>query len=382
MKDVIVFGGTTLGSVLDICEVVRNNGAKTYVITFDGLEYSDIYRSSVYVTDAFSVEPESLQTFLTLKIQDGTFDNQPIMYFTTDESCLLINRNRDWYEKYFTLCLPSSYIVESFNDKSAAAIEAKKNGLLVPETTVIKNRQDKSSVETKFNFPVVLKPITYKNKKELRFKYKIAFHDEFDQSVNQILSKGDNVLCQEYIIGEDTDIWFYIFYRSSEGIITRCTGRKKVQANGIMAVGETLYNSEVDTICTNFINRIDYVGIGGIELKCCNNMYYFIEMSTRLEGFHKISSYSNCHISQSSYYNLCDSVYESKGSALNNIVYYALFPWLFHSLRNFSLSFIKDLCNLIFTKMSFMDCTFRDIRPYIKCFNFFIKRKYHKSIVR
>ena len=84
MKDVIVFGGTTLGSVLDICEVVRNNGAKTYVITFDGLEYSDIYRSSVYVTDAFCVEPESLQTFLTLKILDCTFDNQPIMYFTTD----------------------------------------------------------------------------------------------------------------------------------------------------------------------------------------------------------------------------------------------------------------------------------------------------------
>ena len=59
--------------------------------------------------------------------------------------------------------------------------------------------------------------------------------------------------------------------------------------NGIMAIGETQENPELMRICRDFLSRIDYKGIGGLEFKYFNGKYYFIEMSIRIDGFISIS---------------------------------------------------------------------------------------------
>ena len=78
-------------------------------------------------------------------------------------------------------------------------------------------------------------------------------------------------------------------------------GEKTLQSEGIMTIGTTIYDEKLAKLCRGFIEKIDYVGIGGIEVKYCNGRYYFIEMSTRTEGFVAISDMAGVSLAKAAY---------------------------------------------------------------------------------
>lgn len=92
-------------------------------------------------------------------------------------------------------------------------------------------------------------------------------------------------------------------------------GEKTLQTNGIMTIGTVKIDRELAKICREFLARIDYVGIGGMEFKKCNSQYYFIEMSTRTEGFLSISDIANCSIAEAAYNDINHQVVDWKKRA-------------------------------------------------------------------
>ena len=289
MKDIVVLAGTSPWSVLSLCKCASKHKVKAFVVCVKN-GWGRKYAKSCYVYRAFDTQELELDVFWERFFVENPFADRPILYVTSDYVCQIVERNRAFYEEHFDLCMASSYIVKSFIDKNLATVEASKHGLTVPLTQELHTNEDVDIICKNFAFPVIVKPVTFLDHSKAGFKTQICeTESELREFVPQFLSKGIDLQCQEYIKGEDRDCVFYQFFRDKEGCVTECMGEKTLQNNGIMAIGTTIFDEQLAVTCRSFLKSIDYVGIGGIEFKKYNGKYYFIEMSTRTEGFLAIS---------------------------------------------------------------------------------------------
>lgn len=298
MRDIVVFAGG-IGSTYSICKVLKRKfGVSAYLI-FINETYAELFRGNRYVGEAVDWEIGSAACFME-KVQKWyavhSFVERPVLYCTSDESCELVAQDRRWFEEHFELTLPSDEIIHTYNDKEKSSAAVKKTCLKSPKTCTISDESGIRYVADHFSFPVIIKPVDFKAFKQLGFKVQVFdCVEEFRKTTSHLLSRHLPLLVQEYIPGGDDKSWFYMFYRGSNGNLLECMGRKIVQhpvGQGIMAVGRTVYDERLSCACRNFLKQIDYTGIGGIEFKEHNGEFYFIEMSTRSEGFIRMSEAS------------------------------------------------------------------------------------------
>ncbi|EHQ43987.1 ATP-grasp domain-containing protein [Myroides odoratus] len=378
MTDVIIFNGA-LGSVLAIARIAkREKNNRVFVICLD-IENYDFYKKSNCIDEVIAYNYNShnlsfLEWFKGWYISKS-FSFKPIMYFASDKSCLLINQVRSEIEEFCILCLPSSHIVQTYNEKGLAEIDAKNNGLDIPNTIVVSNHNDIEVVNREFLFPVILKPRNTGSSKSIGFKVKIVdTPEEFKVISEKILMNNDDFLCQEFIKGNDESAFFYIFYRNENGDIFSNSGKKILQSppgQGVMAKGLLYQVEELDSICKNFLDNINYVGIGGIEFKKYRNKYYFIEMSTRLEGFFGITKVSNVNLGLVSYFDLSKRKFDFNNRNSNtNGRYVDLYLLTYTRIKNKQLLLLlKEYVYIIFNRNYYINVfDWKDFKPFCKLF--------------
>lgn len=306
--EIVILVTEIVGSALSLCkEVKKAYGVGVNIIAVN-CNYDRIFIRSRYVDHAIRIDSEDREEFLH-KMQEWyslrSFKEIPVLYTTDDRLCLWIDENRAWFSVNFRLTIPSSFIVRAFNYKGRAEQVAQEHGLLVPKTCLVSENQHLDGVYSAFSFPVILKPTSVTLLQGIDFrKTQVLNQDQFYAYSRKLLSQGATFLCQEFIPGEEGNSWFYLFYRGQKGDIYAKVGRKVLQCppnRGIMAVGMIEVNEELTRISKEFLDSIDYVGIGGIEYKKYLDKYYFIEMSTRLEGFFLLGDISGDSLSQISY---------------------------------------------------------------------------------
>jgi predicted ATP-grasp superfamily ATP-dependent carboligase len=328
MKDVVVLAGTSPGSVLSICKCAYKHKVKSYVICIDN-GYACLYSKSKYVTHSYDVMTSDFILFIDNFVLEHTFTEKPIMYFTNDYACRLVSKCREKMDTFFDLCLPSNEIIRNFSTKGLAEPCAEKNGLTIPRTKIIATTDDIENVKQKFDFSVIIKPVSVENK--IGFKTKILDKTQFAIFTKNIINKFGNVLCQEYIPGKDEDCKFYIFYRSKDGRVSECMGRKTLQApplNGVMVIGTTEYDKDMSKISKEFLAKIEYFGLGGIEYKKYNGKYYFIEVSVRTEGFLSISDMAKISQAEVSFCDMNGLPINIEKMQKENVNYYAMLGWM------------------------------------------------------
>lgn len=373
-ESVIVLDGA-FGSVLSVCKNAQLNGLQTFVVCIDK-ECCGIYEGSQYITAVYYSTIDCLfETFCEIRFTH-LLKEKPLLYFTADIYCMVINKNREYYSQVVVLCLPSSDIIEAFCYKDHSGCIAEKYGLTVPRNISINDIHDVETVLNTFIFPVILKPLSVENHKSVLFKYKILERGEFVAMKSEAWnSLAGNVLCQEYIPGDDSSYWFYTFFRNDKGDVIECMGEKTMQSNGIMAIGTTKFNKELSKISREFLGKIGYIGIGGIEYKKFNNKYYFIEMSTRTEGFLPISDMAGVSCADASFQWYVEHNDSYKGKLQQDDVrYISVLSVIAEILRRKKLKIIFHSINLILYRMNssivelyFKDGTFaRHIRQIIK----------------
>ena len=304
MRDIVVLAGSSPWSVLSLCKCAYKYKVKTFVVCINN-GWGRKYAKSRYVNRAYDTNEGDIDAFWQFFFDENIFIETPILYVTNDHVCQIVERNRKFFETRFVLCMASSYIITSFIDKNLASMEAQKHGLVVPKTQEIRDNNDIEKVCKTFKFPVIVKPVTFRDHCLAGFKTQICDTEEqLCAFIPPHLKNGINLQCQEYIIGNDKDCSFYQFYRDKLGNIVECMGEKTLQTNGIMTIGTTKYDAQMALICRSFLQSINYIGIGGIEFKLHNGIYYFIEMSTRTEGFLPISDMSHVSLSGASFCSL------------------------------------------------------------------------------
>lgn len=301
MKDIIVLAGSTPWSVLSLCKCANKNKAKAYIVCINN-GWGRKYNKSRYVYKAYDTDEASVNSLWQQFFKENNFSETPILYVTNDYVCQVVEQNRAFYEAHFDLCMASSYIIRSFIDKNLAAIEAEKHGLTVPKTREIHQNADIDDVCKSFDFPIIVKPVTFRDHSNAGFKTQVCeTEQQLRAFVKPHLTNDINLQCQEFIKGEDKDCVFYQFYRDQNGNVIECMGEKTLQTDGIMTIGTTKFDAELAMMCRSFLNSIDYKGIGGIEFKRYGGKYYFIEMSTRTEGFLPVSDMAGVSIAEASF---------------------------------------------------------------------------------
>lgn len=387
MKDIVITAGTATGSVLALAEAITSKVKCSVYVLCTNKSICKIFTSSRFVTIAVYINAPDEKGYITeIKnwYKKTKFEHKPILYFTTDVSCFYIDNYREWFESNFELCLPSSNIIRTFTQKGLAELKAHEAGLSIPKTIVINDKNDIDTIISEFKFPIILKPRATYLKEGIDFKIKVFENKkDFLSFYARFIENKNSLLCQEFVPGGNDSSYYYIFYRDNNGRVFENIGRKTLQSTvngGIMLKGVTKYDANLSELCKNFLNIIDYKGIGGIEFKKYNGKFYFIEMSVRLEGFYKICESSKSSLSLISYYDKAGLTIPNNynnATQVDNIVYVDIISTLITNLKNKeTLNFLKNISEPILNPtIAINTLSIKDPLPFIKRINLALFRK-------
>lgn len=389
VPDIVITVGTAVGSSLALVEAITTKiGCKAYILCTDE-KASKILSKSKFIEEVCFIKGESEEVYIaSIKkwYKEKNFSIIPILYFSTDTSCFYIDKHRDWFEHRFKLCLPSSDIIRKFTNKGIAEPEALKHGLIIPKSLFVNSEKKIEEVIRNFKFPLILKPQATYLKNNIDFKIKvIEDQKDFVRIAQNYIDSEKFFLCQEFIPGGNDCSYYYLFYRSKTGFIKENIGKKTLQSTpngGIMLKGKSEFNKDLSLICQNFLESINYEGIGGIEFKKYNNKFYFIEMSVRLEGFFKINEISKSHISLTSYYDLVEKIFIPNGvlksKQIDGYIYMAFMPTMLYFMKNkrVDLLIIEALKSVFSPRVKLDIFSYKSISPFFYQIIQLLKGKY------
>jgi predicted ATP-grasp superfamily ATP-dependent carboligase len=216
-----------------------------------------------------------------------------VLYCLSDEAIAFANKYRRILSNHYLFQLPEACIVDHILSKTKFTQLMKRVGVACPVSQVL-NGDNIEEVAESFPFPAVLKLALQKSWKfnpdlsKDYHKVKVVENQAALRYWFGRLKRYDEVLIQELIPGPSGRLFYCTVYRPAtcrKGIIF--TGQKiRTATNGFGS--ETFYrsvkNDKLERICAEVLEKLDYVGFGGIDFKYDerDGSYKLIEINARL----------------------------------------------------------------------------------------------------
>jgi len=294
MPPCVLLARSAWGGTLEAIRSLGSRGVPVYVFVL-GRDPTP-YGKSRYCREAYRVDDTggtSVSRALTDWCRARRFTHKPLLIPMTDIWATFVAEKRSSLENDFIIGAPHPDTALKLLDKGQAGLLAATCGLDVPRSAVVKNQADLDTTSTRMTYPVIAKPLWWREKGKLDFKT-MSFDspEALLAGLAPMLNGPASVLVQEYVPGCDTDIETFMFYRDRRRMTWGCTSRKLRQSPpnaGIMASGHALDLPQLRRLSTMFLDKIDYQGLGGIEFKRRGSKLYYIETSARPEAFHGLS---------------------------------------------------------------------------------------------
>jgi len=244
------------------------------------------------------------------------FSCSPQLYLLSDMLIDQLLVHRSVLERHFVLATQIDEGIYNIIDKSKCMDVVSACGYRCPKSIFFDSNLRVGERLQSLQFPIVVKPVGYVDS----FGFKVCIARDSESAVELLLhlvEKGVFCVAQEYIGGDDSDVYIYLFNRTKEGgffsdAVVRKLSQSPVGA-GIMSLGVTVDDDEVVRISKEIVGLFGFWGSGGVELKRSNGELYFIEFNARCEGIHGISLVSGANVAKS-WYDYLDS------SVVSNVV--------------------------------------------------------------
>ncbi|MEW6102054.1 MAG: hypothetical protein AB1481_07180 [Candidatus Omnitrophota bacterium] len=215
---------------------------------------------------------------------------KPVLMLTADKYIQLVSRNREELLLYYRFLLPDAPLVEAFLDKRKSYQLAEQYGLAHPKSYSVKNEEDLKNIIPELKFPCALKPaLSHIWKLKFGAKKLIVAQTPEDllESFSELREEGQKVMVQEIIPGRDEDIYALVTYFNQQheplAVFTKRKLRQFPIYFGVSTLGISERNETVLTTGIEFLKKVNYSGLAGIEFKydVRDNKFKFTEVNIR-----------------------------------------------------------------------------------------------------
>jgi predicted ATP-grasp superfamily ATP-dependent carboligase len=252
-------------------------------------------KHSKYCTKLLEIDQLNEKSLINilLKVKDE-FQYKPILFFDNDYMLSILNNSSKILRENFLL----TQGIKNYSSKDFQMKLAIESNLNVPKTWRAKTWEELE----KINFSTKIKLIAKPSQNSINKPFKTIIANNVGHLIKLLKNKVDSpidIIIQEYIEGDQSNIWVALGYRSTSGVFSPIvTGFKYLMfpsKGGVMAIGKLQKSDTLEKLTKKLITNMDYYGIFGLEFKYSkiNNKYYFIEMSPRTELFHNMTLLAN-----------------------------------------------------------------------------------------
>jgi D-aspartate ligase len=197
-----------------------------------------------------------------------------VLFRTKEATVASVSAARDRLDRQFRFVLPQRVILESLTDKLGFQDMAERWSFPVPRAVIVKTLDDLEKAKG-LSFPCVLKPDRHVEAYQAKFKkaYRVDSFDELSQLYGLIFPVYSTVIAQEWIEGDDGDIFFCLQYRNAANQkLGSFTGRKirafPPQTGGTASCTAAPEESRLlEELTDRFFDRSHCVGMVSMEFK-------------------------------------------------------------------------------------------------------------------
>jgi predicted ATP-grasp superfamily ATP-dependent carboligase len=203
----------------------------------------------------------------------STLDHNPVLLLTQEASVATISEHMAQIQAQYRISMPPCDAMRALMDKTWFQAKAEELGFAIPKSIMLVPGDDGHALES-LRYPCVLKPATKNPVYIDRFP---KAHRLADASVARTLwrTSGEAIgraVVQEWIEGEDCDVFFCLQYRAPNGEVISFTGRKTCQWPPLVGGTATCMPApQVDAQLTqttnSFFEAVGFVGLCSMEYK-------------------------------------------------------------------------------------------------------------------
>lgn len=195
------------------------------------------------------------------------------LFLTMDKTVKIVSENREKLEPYYFNYLPTKSVIELLQNKTLFTDFALKNGFLIPKTFILDSAAYLKKAIEQIRFPVIVKPCEKEAKFDSTFRGRAFISETSGQLVGE-LEKYDwsqKLILQEFIEGEDSDIYFCLGYFNSQSKPLATFVGRKIRAwplkKGNTACAEPVDENQILDLTLQFFEIARFTGLGSLEFK-------------------------------------------------------------------------------------------------------------------
>lgn len=211
---------------------------------------------------------------------------RPLLFLTQEKGVRTLSEARDAIKPHYRLTLPDPERLSELTHKYGFYRLAAEAGAPVPVTVQLREAADLDRI-SHVPFPAVLKPAHHYVglDKRLQKAYRVANEHEVIALFHELSSVLPDLVLQQWLKGEDADIFFCLQYVGEDGQTVASFSGRKIRS-WPPAVGGTASctaapeaHAELDRLTTDFFRAVGFRGMGSMEYKLdrSSNQFLMVE---------------------------------------------------------------------------------------------------------
>jgi predicted ATP-grasp superfamily ATP-dependent carboligase len=251
------------------------------------------YSREFVLIPGFDSKPDKTLELLTEIGQN--YNEKPVVFFNGESDVLFFSKYRDRLSQYYNIVLADDEMIKDLLNKDRFSILSDKFSLPTPKTFIINTKNEFKKYVPETGFPFVIKPVKQRLWHQPNILEAIGLHkallinnqNELDSFLLRYPDETFDLLLQQYIPGTDSDHYDLHTYIDKSGNEKGTVLGRKIRTYPVhFGIGcYTHYEDlqEVNELCIDALNKINYRGVANINLKKHSQTgeFYIFEVNPR-----------------------------------------------------------------------------------------------------
>lgn len=216
----------------------------------------------------------------------GTLKQTPVLILTQEDSVATVSCNREQLEKLYAFSMPSKSTMQMLMNKSSFQKSAENLGSPIPRSVRLTADVNLERINP-LRYPCVIKPLVKNAEYSRRFAkaYKVSSGREAATLWNDMRTAVSEAIMQEWIEGNDSDVYFCLQYRGPTGTKpVSFVGRKVCQWPPMIGGTASCVSApdvfdELVASTNAYFDAVGFVGLCSMEYKrdTRDQRFYMVE---------------------------------------------------------------------------------------------------------